>query len=100
MRKNVLALSIAAMVGGFAGVAQAGVINGAAALATGAVIGGVATNSVGGAAVGAVVGGAAGALKKRRALPDALRQGPELLSDPVARRCGQPQPTSSRPEKK
>ncbi|WP_298214162.1 cell surface protein [Acidovorax sp.] len=39
MKKNVLALSIAAMVGGFAGVAQAGVINAAAALATGAVMG-------------------------------------------------------------
>lgn len=39
MKKNVLALSIAAMVGGFAGVAQAGVVNGAAALATGAALG-------------------------------------------------------------
>jgi len=39
MRKNVLALSIAAMVGGFAGVAQAAVINAANAAATGVAFG-------------------------------------------------------------
>lgn len=52
MKKNVLALSIAAMVGGFAGVAQAAVINAAAAAATGAVLGTNKSTAVG--VVGAI----------------------------------------------
>ena len=39
MKKNVLALSIAAMIGGFAGVAQAAVVQGVATLASGSVMG-------------------------------------------------------------